>query len=139
MHVQDLRLALYRRGQCFVDFFAYLVARGVCAGVTAQHISTAKKVLEYLDAKDRWPHTGELLMVYGRCALRSWRSKLSFKCNPCIRAQSLRILTRRLSLSRSYVQPNSSNDLRPLPNATDFWAWLDRAIRITKRMLQDEA
>lgn len=64
--LQDMRLALYRDGQLVLDFIAYLVARGVSAGVLAQHMGAAKKVLMFCDTLALWPHTGDLFMCYSR-------------------------------------------------------------------------
>ena len=64
--MQAMDLSMYREGQHVVDFVAYLVARGVGKGMTAKHISTAKKALEFLDAREQWEHTGHLLLCLAR-------------------------------------------------------------------------
>ena len=50
----------YKDAQQFVDFTAYLVARGVGRSTTSGHISTARKLLEFLEAQEHWNHTENL-------------------------------------------------------------------------------
>lgn len=64
--MQEMRLTMFRNGQHVMDFLAYLAARGVCNGVIAQHITVAKKAIEFCDTVVPWHHTGDLLVCYSR-------------------------------------------------------------------------
>lgn len=63
---QDLYMELYQDTQMFVSFIGYLIARGVGRGTTGKHISTGKKVLDWLETKNPWPHTALLQEWYAR-------------------------------------------------------------------------
>lgn len=63
-----MKLSLYRDGQYVLDYMAFLVARRTAPGTINQHISAAKKILQFLDGRDPspWPHTAALSTAYSR-------------------------------------------------------------------------
>ena len=85
--VQGMTLRLYRKGQHFIDYMAYLVARGTSVGVLAQHITVANKVLQWLHTKDSWQHTKELSGYYTRfvqCMSRCPHERISAWPHRCM-------------------------------------------------------
>lgn len=66
--LQEMTLFKYREGQLVLDFMGYLIARGVSPRVLAQHMGVAKKVIEFLETKEPWQHSGALLTCYSRWA-----------------------------------------------------------------------
>lgn len=63
-----MKMALFRDGQCVMDYLAFMVARRTAPGVINQIIGTAKKVLQFLDGREAapWPHSAALSTAYSR-------------------------------------------------------------------------